>query len=185
MRGKREPQKWAISAAVRYIIHYMMRTKEQGQFQAKTTLLWLLRACRLSRQMGYQDSNTLSKGNVANGLAWNIWWVLFSRGIKDTDRLRTVENKEWKLYEGTSEVVWLTGLMSEVKVRMVPRTIDIPTIKYTIFSHNEGAKAMAVMPKMNPRWSTWSVVTCIIPLDLLLQGRSSSIALTLWTSLLL
>jgi hypothetical protein len=43
------------------------------------------------------------------------------------------------------------NLMTEVKDRMVPGTIDVPTIKCTIFEDNEGAKAMATAPKMRPR----------------------------------
>jgi hypothetical protein len=45
----------------------------------------------------------------------------------------------------------LMGLMTEVKERLVPGTIHIPTIKCTGFEDNEGAKAMATVPKMRPR----------------------------------
>ena len=41
--------------------------------------------------------------------------------------------------------------MTEVKERLVPGTISIPTIKCTVFEDNEGAKAMATVPKMRPR----------------------------------
>jgi hypothetical protein len=43
------------------------------------------------------------------------------------------------------------GLMTEVKECMVPDTINIPTIRCTIFEDNEVAKAMATVPKMRPR----------------------------------
>ena len=43
------------------------------------------------------------------------------------------------------------GLMAEVKERMSPDTIAIPTIRCTVFEDNEGAKAMATTPKMRPR----------------------------------
>ena len=49
------------------------------------------------------------------------------------------------------KVLWLMGLMAEVKSRMAPDTIDIPTIRCTVFEDNEGAKAMATVPKMRPR----------------------------------
>jgi hypothetical protein len=41
--------------------------------------------------------------------------------------------------------------MAEVKERLAPETIAIPTIKCTVFEDNEGAKAMATVPKMRPR----------------------------------
>ena len=41
--------------------------------------------------------------------------------------------------------------MTEVKERVVPETIRIPTIRCTVFDDNEGAKAMATVPKMRPR----------------------------------
>ena len=34
---------------------------------------------------------------------------------------------------------------------MAPETIDIPTIRCTIFEDNKGAEAMATVPKMRPR----------------------------------
>ena len=41
--------------------------------------------------------------------------------------------------------------MEEVKANMVPETMTVPTIKCTMFEDNEGAKAMATIPKMRPR----------------------------------
>ena len=44
------------------------------------------------------------------------------------------------------------GLMEEVKANMVAETVtSIPTIKCTMFEDIEGAKAMAMIPKMRPR----------------------------------
>ena len=61
--------------------------------------------------------------------------------------LSTIERE----YSALSEVLWLMGLMTELKERMAPETINIPTIKCTIFEDNEGAKAMATVPKMRPQ----------------------------------
>jgi 6,7-dimethyl-8-ribityllumazine synthase len=55
------------------------------------------------------------------------------------------------LSEAAREVLWSMNLMTEVKDQMVPGTIDVPTIKCTIFEDNEGAKAMATALKMRPR----------------------------------
>ena len=63
----------------------------------------------------------------------------------------TPESEYSALSEATREVLWLMGLMNEVKERLVPGTISIPTIKCTVFEDNEGAKAMATVPKMRPR----------------------------------
>ena len=41
--------------------------------------------------------------------------------------------------------------MTEVKERLAPETITIPTIGCTVFEDNEGAKAMVTVPKMRPR----------------------------------
>jgi hypothetical protein len=65
--------------------------------------------------------------------------------------LSTTESEYSALSEATREVLWLMGLMTEVKERMVPETINIPTIRCTVFEDNEGAKAMATVPKMRPR----------------------------------
>ncbi len=43
------------------------------------------------------------------------------------------------------------GLMLEVKKLLSPETIDILTIRCKVFEGNEGAKAMATVPKMRPR----------------------------------
>ena len=43
------------------------------------------------------------------------------------------------------------NLMTEIKECLIPHTIDIPTSKCTLFEDNEGAKAMATVPKMRPR----------------------------------
>ena len=65
--------------------------------------------------------------------------------------LSTTESEYSALSEATREVLWLMGLMTEVKARMVPETVAIPTIKCTVFEDNEGAKAMATVPKIWPR----------------------------------
>jgi hypothetical protein len=62
--------------------------------------------------------------------------------------LSTKESEYSALSEATWEVLWLMGLMTEVKERMAPMTINIPTIKCTMLEDNKGAKAMATTPKM-------------------------------------
>ena len=65
--------------------------------------------------------------------------------------LSNTESEYSAMSEATREVLWLMGLMTEVKERAVPNTIDIPTIRCTVFEGNEGAKAVATVPKMRPR----------------------------------
>jgi hypothetical protein len=65
--------------------------------------------------------------------------------------LSTTESEYSALLEAARGFLWLMGLMEEVRERMVAATITIPTIRSTIFEDNEGAKAMATIPKMRPR----------------------------------
>ncbi len=65
--------------------------------------------------------------------------------------LSTTESEYSALSEAAREVLWLMGLMDEVKNRMSSDTVTIPTIRCTVFEDNEGALAMAKLPKMRPR----------------------------------
>jgi hypothetical protein len=76
-------------------------------------------------------------------------------GIQNANRhcgsLSTTESEYSALSETAREVLWLVGLMEEVKANMVAETVTIPTIKCTMVEDNEGTKAMATIPKMCPR----------------------------------
>jgi hypothetical protein len=65
--------------------------------------------------------------------------------------LSTTESEYTALSEAAREVLWLMGLMKEVKERIVSDVESVPTIRCTMFEDNEGAKAMAMVPKLRPR----------------------------------
>ena len=77
--------------------------------------------------------------------------IVWASKMQTDIALSTTESEYSALSEATREVLWLMGLMTKVKERLVPGTINIPTIKCTVFEDNEGAKAMATVPKMRPR----------------------------------
>lgn len=65
------------------------------------------------------------------------------------------------------------GLMTEVKERMCSDTVTVPTIRCTMFEDNEGAIALAKLPKLRPRtkhinWLSYALVPPICWKDTLL-----------------
>jgi hypothetical protein len=62
-----------------------------------------------------------------------------------------MESEYSALSESTREILALMGLMEEMKGRTVPDTVSVPTVRCTIFEYNEGALAIANLPKVRSR----------------------------------
>lgn len=77
--------------------------------------------------------------------------IVWASKMQTNIALSTTESEYSALSEAAREVLWLMGLMEEVKGNMVAETITIPTIRCTMFEDNIGAKEMATIPKMRPR----------------------------------
>jgi hypothetical protein len=97
------------------------------------------------------EDSTTAKSRSAYIVMYAGCPIVWASKMQTDIALSTTESEYSALSEAAREVLWLMNLMTEVKDRMVPGTIDVPTIKCTIFEDNEGAKAMATAPKMRPR----------------------------------
>jgi hypothetical protein len=97
------------------------------------------------------DDSTTAKSRSAYIIIYASCPIVWASKMQTDIALSTTESKYSALSEAAREVLWLMGLMEEVKANMVAQTVTIPTIKCTMFEDNEGAKAMATIPKMCPR----------------------------------
>ena len=97
------------------------------------------------------EDSTTAKSRTAYIVMYAGCPIVWASKMQTDIALSTTESEYSALSEGTREVLWLMGLMTEVKEKLAPETVDIPTIRCTVFEDNEGAKAMAIVPKMRPR----------------------------------
>ena len=143
------------SAAVRYIVRYLMNTRDKGLILRPNGHSFV---CYVDAdfQGGWDintaaEDSTTAKSRTAYIIMYGGCPIVWASKMQTDIALSTTESEYSALSEAAREVLWLMGLMTEVKERMSPETIDVPTIKCTIFEDNEGAKAMATVPKMRPR----------------------------------
>jgi hypothetical protein len=143
------------SAAVRYIVRYLMTTRDKGLVLRPNGHSFV---CYVDAdfQGGWDiktaaEDSTTAKSRTAYIVMYGGCPIVWASKMQTDIALSTTESEYSALSEAAREVLWLMGLMTEVKERMSPETINIPTIKCTIFEDNEGAKAMATVPKMRPR----------------------------------
>ena len=143
------------SSAVRYIVRYLMTTRDKGLILRPNGHSF---ECYVDAdfqggwdiQTASEDSTT-AKSRTAYVVMYGGCPIVWASKMQTDIALSTTESEYSALSEAARDVLWLMGLMTEVKERIVPSTIDIPTIKCTVFEDNEGAKAMATIPKMRPR----------------------------------
>ena len=143
------------SAAVRYIVRYLMATREKGLILKPNDHSF---DCYVDAdfQGGWDietatEDSTTAKSRTAYIIMYAGCPIVWASKMQTDIALSTTESEYSALSEATREVLWLMGLMTEVKEKLAPETVDIPTIKCTVFEDNEGAKAMATVPKMRPR----------------------------------
>jgi hypothetical protein len=143
------------SHAVRYIVRYLMKTRDMGIILKPSNHSF---ECYVDADFqGGWDAKTASEDSTTakSRTAYIIMYagcpIVWASKMQNDIALSTTESEYSALSEATREVLWLMGLMTEVRERMAPETITIPTIRCTVFEDNEGAKAMATIPKMRPR----------------------------------
>ncbi len=143
------------SAAVRYVVRYLMTTRDKGLILRPNGHSF---ECYVDAdfQGGWdiktaEEDSTTAKSRSAYIVMYGGCPIVWASKMQTDIALSTTESEYSALSEAAWEVLWLMGLMSEVKERMVPGTVDIPTIKCKMFEDNEGAKAMATVHKMRPR----------------------------------
>ena len=143
------------SAAVRYIVRYLMATRDKGLILKPNDHSF---DCYVDAdfQGGWDietatEDSTTAKSRTAYIVMYAGCPIVWASKMQTDIALSTTESEYSALSEATREVLWLMGLMAEVKKRLVAGTIDIPTIRCTVFEDYEGAKAMATVPKMRPR----------------------------------
>jgi hypothetical protein len=148
--------KQSHSAAVRYIVRYLMVTRNKGLILNSKASHSFDCYVDADFQGGWDiktatEDSTTAKSRTAYIVMYAACPIVWASKMHTDIALSTTESEYSALSEAAREVLWLMGLMTEVKERMAPLTIDIPTIKCTLFEDNEGAKAMATTPKMRPR----------------------------------
>ena len=148
--------KQSHSAAVRYIVRYLMKTRDKGLILRPDKEHSFVCYVDADFQGGWNantatEDSTTAKSRSAYIVMYAGCPIVWASKMQTDIALSTTESEYSALSEAAREVLWLMNLMTEVKDRMVPGTIDVPTIKCTIFEDNEGAKAMATAPKMRPR----------------------------------
>jgi hypothetical protein len=147
--------KQSHSAAVRYIVRYLMTTREKGLILKANNHSF---ECYVdanfqggwNRETSSEDSTT-AKSRTAYIVMYAGCPIIWASKMQTDIALLTTESEYSALFEATQEVLWLMGLMTEARDRLALDTIVIPTIRCAIFGDNEGAKAMATIPKMHPR----------------------------------
>ena len=145
------------SHAVRYIVRYLMKTRDKGiilkpsdQHSFECYVDADFQGC-WDIKTAAEDSTTAAMSRTAYIVMYAGCPIVWASKMQTDIALSTTESEYSVLLEATREVLWLMGLMTEVKERMAPETITIPTIRCTVFEDNEGTKAMATVPKMRPR----------------------------------
>ena len=148
--------KQSHSAAVRYIVRYLMTTRDKGLILRPSNHSF---DCYVDAdfQGGWNaetaaDDSTTAKSRSAYIIMYASCPIVWASKMQTDIALSTTESEySGALSEAAREVLWLMGLMQEVRDHLVAGTVTIPTIKCTMFEDNEGAKAMATIPKMRPR----------------------------------
>ena len=147
--------KQSHSTAVRYIVRYLMTTRDKGLILKPSKHSF---ECYVDAdfQGGWDiktatEDSTTAKSRTAYIVMYAGCPIVWASKMQTDIALSTTESEYSALSEATREVLWLMGLMGEVKSRMAAETINVPTIRCTVFEDNEGAKAMATVPKMRPR----------------------------------
>lgn len=147
--------KQSHSAAVRYIVRYLIGTKDQGLILTPTQHSF---ECFVDADFlgGWnpntaETDSTTAKSRSAHIVMYAGCPITWSSKMQTDIALSTTESEYSALSEAAREVLWLMGLMNEVREKIVAETVTIPTIRCTIFEDNEGAKIMATLPKLRPR----------------------------------
>ena len=147
--------KQSHSAAVRYIVRYLIGTKEQGLILTPTNHSF---ECYVDADFlgGWNPKTAATDSTTAKSRSAHIVMyagcpITWSSKMQTDIALSTTESEYSALSEAAREVLWLMGLMTEVREKIVPETVTVPTIRCTIFEDNEGAKVMATIPKLRPR----------------------------------
>ena len=143
------------SAAVRHIVRYLMSTRDKGIIMRPTEHSF---DCYVDADFQgnwdpatAENDSTTAKSRSAHIIMYAGCPITWASKMQTDISLSTTESEYSALSEAAWEVLWLMGLMTEVKTKLLPDTVDTPTIKCTIFEDNEGALAMAKLPKMRPR----------------------------------
>ena len=138
------------SAAVRCIVRYLMATRDKGLILRPSNHSF---ECYVDADFhgGWDIKTATAKSRTAYIIMYGKYPIVWASKMQTDIALSTTESEYSALSEANGEVLWLMGLMTEVKEHLVPETINIPTVRCTVFEDNEGAKAMATVPKMRPR----------------------------------
>jgi hypothetical protein len=92
-------------------------------------------------------STTESEYSALSEAAREVLWLITLTDIA----LSTTESEYSALSEAAREVLWLINLMKETKKYTLKDTVTVPTIRCIIFEDNEGAKALAKLPRLSLR----------------------------------
>ena len=123
--------KQSHSAAVRYIVQYLMTTREKGIILKPKDHSF---ECYVDAdfQGGWNietatEDSTTAKSKTASIVMYAGCPIVWASKMQTDVALSTTESKYSALSEATHKVLWLMGLMAEVKERMAPDTITIPS----------------------------------------------------------
>ena len=155
------------ASAVRYIVRYLIATKDKGLILAPNAHSF---ECYVDAdfQGGWDatiamNDSTTAKSRSAFIIMYAGCPIMWASKMQTDIALSTTESEYSALSEAAREVIWLMGLMQEVKDRIVSKTVAVPTIKCTIFEDNEGAKAMAMTPKAEASHQAYQRANASLP----------------------
>lgn len=143
------------SAAVRQIARYLIATRDKGLILKPNdhSFTVYVDAGFVGdwNQETAKDSAMTAKSRTGYVIMYAGCPLIWASRVQTEVALSTTEAEYIALSEAAREVLGLMGLMDEVKARMSPETIKIPTVRCTMFEDNEGALAIANVPKVRPR----------------------------------
>lgn len=143
------------SAAVRQLVRYLYETKDKGLILNPND-----HSFEVYVDAGFvgdwnedtaKDSVMTAKSRTGFIIMYAGCPITWTSKIQNECALSTTEAEYIALSESAREVLPLMGLMDEVKARMCSDTVSIPTVRCTMFEDNEGALAIANVPKVRPR----------------------------------
>ena len=143
------------SAAVRHIVRYLIETRDKGIILKPNDHSFVCYADadfagNFHKETAHFNSMTAkSRGcYIIMYAGCPVTWT--SRLINEVC-LSSTESEYSILSEAAREITGLIGLMKEVKEKMCKDTVEIPIVRCTVFEDNEGAIALARLPKLRPR----------------------------------
>jgi len=150
-----ENPKMSHEKAVKRIIRYLKRTRDQGIIMQIDESKGIECFVDADFAGGFRKENTKNPRDCLSRTGYVIKYagcpIVWSSKLQSTIALSTTEAEYMALSTAAREVIYLINLTDELKSHGVDLITSKPKICVTIFEDNAGAIELAKLPKLRPR----------------------------------